>query len=172
MPFCVAVDCLRPCTPAELLAFHYTQTKTSSLLATDAQTQQGFTDERAPLKPTVPDPPRTVNEDEDEDERDDEVSEPTQITRAEMRKDFQTDATAKVLRAPLIRHTRVHWDLPMKRQNSSNDRRNKPELQKKELRRYKMSHTCSRRGIANIREMDSFKMRMTGMRKKQQEGKC
>ena len=35
---CVAVDRLRPCTPAELLAFHYTQTKSSSPLATDAQT--------------------------------------------------------------------------------------------------------------------------------------
>ena len=42
VPVCVAVDRLRPCTPAELLAFHCTQTKSSSLLATETQIQQGF----------------------------------------------------------------------------------------------------------------------------------
>ena len=46
----VAGDRLRPCTSSELLAFHFTQTKGSSPLATDAQTQQGFIDERAPLQ--------------------------------------------------------------------------------------------------------------------------
>ena len=84
------------------MAFHYTQTKSSSPLTTDVQTQQGFIDERAPLNPTVADPSRTVNEDEDEDERDDEMSEePTQITRTEKRKDFQMDETAKESQAPL-----------------------------------------------------------------------
>ena len=47
VPVCVAIDRLRPCTPAELLAFHHTQTKNPSPLAADAQTQQGFIDERA-----------------------------------------------------------------------------------------------------------------------------
>ena len=42
MPVCVVVDRLCPCTSAELLAFHHTQTKGSSPLAADAQTQQGF----------------------------------------------------------------------------------------------------------------------------------
>ena len=57
LPVCVAVDRLRPCTPAELLALLYTQTKSSSPLAADAQTQQGFIVERAPLhNPTVADP--------------------------------------------------------------------------------------------------------------------
>ena len=51
VPVCVAVDRLRTCTPAELFAFHYTQTKSSSPLATDAQIQQGFIDGRAPLNP-------------------------------------------------------------------------------------------------------------------------
>ena len=68
VPVCVAVDRLRPCTSAELLAFHHTQTKSSSPLAADAQTQQGFIDERAPLNPTAVDPSRTANEDEDEDQ--------------------------------------------------------------------------------------------------------
>ena len=35
VPVCVAVDRLRPCTSAELLAFHYTQTKSFSPLAKD-----------------------------------------------------------------------------------------------------------------------------------------
>ena len=70
VPVWVSVDRLRPCTSAELFAFHYTQTKSSSPLAADAQTQQGFIDERAPLhNPTVADPSRTADEDEDEDER-------------------------------------------------------------------------------------------------------
>ena len=42
VPVCVAVDRVRPGTPAVLLAFHYTQTKSSSPLATDTQVQQGF----------------------------------------------------------------------------------------------------------------------------------
>ena len=67
---------------AEFLAFH-TQAKSSSPLTADAQTQQGFIDERCPLNPTVSDPSRNANEDEDEDERDDEMSEPTQLTRTE-----------------------------------------------------------------------------------------
>ena len=79
MPVFVAVDRSRPCTSAELLACHHTQTTGSSPLATDAQTQQGFIDERAPIKPTV------ASECEDEDEQDDEMSE---LTRTEKRKDI------------------------------------------------------------------------------------
>ena len=42
----------------ELLTFHHTQNKNSSPLAADAQTQQGFIDERASLLvPTVVDSP-------------------------------------------------------------------------------------------------------------------
>ena len=79
MPVCIAIDRLRPGTPAEFLAFHYTQTKRSLLLAADAQTQQGFIDDRASLhNPTVADPSRTADADVDEGERDDEMSEPTQ----------------------------------------------------------------------------------------------
>ena len=77
------------------------QTKSSSPLAADAQTQQGFIDERAPINPTDPDSSRTANEDEDEDKQDDEMSEPTQRTRTEKRKEIQTDETAKELRALL-----------------------------------------------------------------------
>ena len=102
VPVCVAVHRLRPCTPAELLAFRYTQTKSFSPLATDAQIQQGFIDERASLNPATADPPRTVNEDEDEDERDDEMSEPTRTKGTQKRKEIHTDETAKALRAPFI----------------------------------------------------------------------
>ena len=83
MPVCVAVYRLRPCTPAELLAFHYTQTKSSSPLAADAQIQRGFIDERAPLNPMTVDPSRTADESEDEDEQDDEMSEPIQTKKTE-----------------------------------------------------------------------------------------
>ena len=100
VPVCVAIDRLRPCTPAELLAFfHYTQTKSSSPLAADAQTKQGFINERASLhNPTVADQSRTADEDVDEDERDDEMSEPTQMTNAEKRK---ANEAAEGLRASL-----------------------------------------------------------------------
>ena len=60
--------------------FTSTQTKSSSPLATDAQVQQGFIDERAPLNTMTVDPSRTVDKGEDEDERDDDMSEPTQTT--------------------------------------------------------------------------------------------
>ena len=83
VPVCVASDRLRPCTSAELLAFHYTQTTSSSTLATDAQVQQGFIDERASLNPATADPSRTADEGEDEDERDDEMSEQTRTKRTE-----------------------------------------------------------------------------------------
>ena len=81
------------------MAVHNTQTKSSTPLATDVQTQQGFIDERAPINPTDADSSRNANEGEDEDERDDEMSEPTQLTRTEKRKEIQTDDTAKELRA-------------------------------------------------------------------------
>ena len=93
----VAVDHLCPCTSAELLTFHCTQTRSSSPLATDAWRQQGSIDERAPIKPTATDSSRNANEEEDEDERDDEMSDSTQIARTEKRKELQTDETAKEL---------------------------------------------------------------------------
>ena len=97
LPVCVAIDRLRPWTPGDIFDVHYTQTKSSSPLAADAQTQQGFIDERASLhNPTVADASRTADEDVDEDERDDEISEPTQITKAGKRKEIQMDETAKV----------------------------------------------------------------------------
>ena len=71
VPVCVAVDRLRPCTPAELLALHHKLTKSSSPLATDAQIQQGFIDERASLNPTTADPSQAADEGENEDGRHD-----------------------------------------------------------------------------------------------------
>ena len=101
MPVSVAVDRLHPCTSEKLLAFHCTQTRGSSPLATDAQTQQGFIDERSPINPTVVDSSRNANEGEDEDEQDDELSEPTQLTKTEKRKEIQMDETANGLQAML-----------------------------------------------------------------------
>ena len=85
-----------PCMSAELLVFHQTQTKGSTTLATEVQTQQGFIDERT----SKTDPSRTVDDDQD-----DEMSEPTQTETAERRK---TDETAKELRAPLPLTTFSH----------------------------------------------------------------
>ena len=97
VPVCVAIDRLLPCTPTELLAFHYTQTKSCTPLAADTQTPQGFIDERTSLDIlTAADSSRIV-----EDEQDDETSESTQITSAENRKKTHKDESAKVLRALL-----------------------------------------------------------------------
>ena len=73
----IAIDRLRPRTTAELLVYHCMQAKGSTPLAAEAQTQRGFTEEHTPLA----EPPRTVD-----DDRDDEVSEPTQTMKAEKAK--------------------------------------------------------------------------------------
>ena len=70
----IAIDRLRLCTSAELLVFHYAQTKGSTPVATGARTQRGFTEDRMSLAK----PPRTVD-----DDRNDEMSEPTQTMNAE-----------------------------------------------------------------------------------------
>ena len=101
VPVCVAVDRLRPCTSAELLAFNYTQTKGSSLLATDAQTQQGFIDERGPINPTVADSSRNANEGEDEDGKTTRCQSQHERRKQKSGKEIQMDDTAKELRAPL-----------------------------------------------------------------------
>ena len=101
VPVCVAVVRVRPCTSPELLAFQYTQTKGSSPLTADAQTQQGFIDERAPIIPIAADTSRNANDGEDEHEQDDEMSESTQLTKTEKREEIQTDETAIELRALL-----------------------------------------------------------------------
>ena len=80
--------CLRPCPTEELLVFHCTQTKVSTPLATEAQTQRSSIEEHTPLE----EPSRTVD-----DDRDDEMSEPTQTMNAEKRK---VDGTAEELRGP------------------------------------------------------------------------
>ena len=97
MTVCVAIDRLRPCRPAGLLVFHLTQSRNSSPLAADAQTQEGSIDERAPLHiPTVVGSSRIV-----EDEQDEEMSDLTQITSAEKRNEIHTGESAKELRALL-----------------------------------------------------------------------
>ena len=73
VPVCVAVDRLRPCTPAELLAVHCRQIEGSSPLVTDIKVQQVFIDEHAPLNRTTVDQSRTADEGEYEDEQDDEM---------------------------------------------------------------------------------------------------
>ena len=68
----------------------------STPLATEAQTQRGFSEDRIPLAERS----RTVDGD-----RDDEMSEPVQTINAEKRK---VDGTAKELRAPLPITTSSH----------------------------------------------------------------
>ena len=125
----VAVDRLRPCTSTEFLAFHYTQRRSTSPLATNVQTQQGFVDERASLNPTITGSIQYVDEDDDDaDERDDEMSGTTQVTRSEKRKEIQTDTTAKELRAVLPETDPSQSSLlnPLKKpKDSSNDLRNR-----------------------------------------------
>ena len=92
VPVCVAIDRLLPCTPTELLTFHYTQNKSCTPLAAHTQTPQGFIDERASLDfLTAADSSRIV-----EDEQDDETTESTQLTSAEKRKKTHKDESAKV----------------------------------------------------------------------------
>ena len=72
------------------------------------------------------------------------------------------DETAKELRALLLVNrfvTREFIDPLTKRKKSPNDLRNKPELQRRELRRYKMSRAYSRRSNGFLQ------VRMAGMRK-------
>ena len=172
VPVCVAVDRLRPCTSAELLAFHHTQTKGSSPLAADAQTQQGFIDERAPLNPTVADSSRNATEDEDEDERDDEMSEPTQLTRSEKRREVQKDEAANELRALLL-----VTDSSLASSLGPSD-----ETQEQLERSSKPARTA-RKGVETLQDVSklflkghcehqgngSFQVRLAGMRKKQWE---
>ena len=160
VPVCVATDRLRPCTPAELVAFHQTHTKSSSPLATDAQIKQGFIDERAPLNPTVADPSRTVDEGEDEDERDDEMSEPTQTKKTAKRKEFQTGETAKELRATLLSTYSSHAGSL----KPSDKTQEQPERSSKQARTSKKGVEALQdvsylfqRGMANNRGMDFFK---------------
>ena len=85
----ISIDCLQPCTAVELSTFHYTQTEDSTSLETEARAQRGFIEGCT----TLAEPSQTVD-----DDRDDEMSEPTQTMNAEKRK---VDETAKESRAPL-----------------------------------------------------------------------
>ena len=153
LPVCVATDRLRPCTSAELLAFHFTQTKSSASLAADAHTQQGLIDERNSIDIlTAADSSRIV-----ENEQDVEMSEPRQITSAEKRK---VDETAKELRALLPRAASPH----------ASSSRSDTETQEQFATSAKQARTtktgvetlqdvpfCVKRNIVSIRGMDFFK---------------
>ena len=114
--------------------------------------QQGFIDERASLDiSTFADPSRTAD-----GEQDDEVSEPTQMTRAEKRK---ADETAKELRA----------SLPIAGSSHASSLRLDDETQEQLVRSAKQARTTktgvetlqdvsylSKKGIVNICGMDFF----------------
>ena len=85
---------------------------------------------------SVADSSRNANEGEDKDEQDDEMSEPTQLTMTEKaeRDSLESFETAKKLRAITCYRFVTHEfikTLSLKRKNSSNDLRNRPELSKK-----------------------------------------
>ena len=131
-----------------------------SPLAADAQTQQGFIDERAQLNPTVTDPSRNANEDEDEDGRDDDTSEPTQITKTEKRKEIQTDETAKELRAQLPKADLSYASSlrPSDETEEQLDRSSKQaRTAQKGVETLQDFSKISKRGIVNIKETDFFK---------------
>ena len=75
----------------------YTQTKSSTPLAADAQTQQCFIDECTSLDTREAADSSRV----DEDEQDDEMAGSTRITSAEKRKEIHMDESAKELRASM-----------------------------------------------------------------------
>ena len=133
------------------MAFHYTQTKSSTPLAADAQTQHGFIDERTPLA----DPSRTVNDDQD-----DEMSEPTQTTSAEKRK---VDETAKELRAPSSSRPadETHEQLTRSTKQARTAKKGVETLQDVSFLFQKGHCEHQRNGFLQVR--------MAGMRKKQQE---
>ena len=81
-----------PCTAVELSVFHHTQTKDSTSLATEARTQRGFIEGRT----TLAEPSRTVD-----DDRDDEMSEPTQNDECRKAKGGR-NSKRKELQAPLL----------------------------------------------------------------------
>ena len=153
LPFSVAVDRLRPRTPAELLAFHCTQTKSSTPLAADAQTQEGFIGERISLCiSTIADPSGTAN-----DERDDEMSEPTQMTSAGKRK---VDETAKELRASLPKPASSHAS-SLRLDDETQEQLTRSGKQARTtmtgVEHLKMSLFFFKKGIVSISRMDFFK---------------
>ena len=85
----------------------------------------------------------------------------TQVTRSEKRKEIHSDTTAKELRAvlPMTDPSRSSLLNPLKKpKESSNDLRNKPEQQKRESRRFKMSRICCGRDNASTRGTDFSKL--------------
>ena len=152
-----------------IVGFHYMQTKSSSPLATDTQIQQGFIDERAPLNPTAVDPSRT-----EDDERGDEMSEPSQKTRTEKRNDFQMDETSKELRAPLPFADPSHKSLL----RPSDETLEQPERSSKQARTAKkgsealqdVSYLFQKKHCKNQRN-EFLQVRMAGMRKSNKK-KC
>ena len=109
VPVCVAVDRLRPCTSADLVAFplhakpkllHLLRrtlryNKASSMIVLHSTGPTAADPSRIANEDTTADPSRTADEGEDEDDRDDEMAKPTQITRTEKRKDFPDGRNSK-----------------------------------------------------------------------------
>ena len=162
MPVCVPIDRPRPRTPAELSAFHYMQTKKSSTpLAADAQTQQGFVDERASLViPTVADPSRPAD-----DEQDSEMSELTQMTSAERRK---VDETAKELRASLPVTASSHVS-SLRRDDETQEQFTSSVKQARSTKRgvetlQDVSFSVSKKGICEYQRNGFLQVRMDGVR--------
>ena len=149
---------------AELLAFHNTQTKSSTPHAAYAQTQQGFINERTSLDiPTIAHPSRTAD-----DEQDDEMSEPTQMTSAEKRK---VDESVKKLRASLAITASSHASSlrPDDAKNSTTPSK-QARTKKTEVETLQdVSFSVSKKGIVSISRMDFFRVRMAGMRQSNKE---
>ena len=112
--------------------------KISLPLAADARTQQGFIDERSSLLiPTDVDSSRIA-----EDERGDEMSEPTQITRAEKRKEIHSDGSVKGLQA----------SLPITASSHASSLRLDDETQEKLVRLFATRARTTKKGVDTLQD--------------------
>ena len=133
-----------------------------------SDTTKRFIDERASLNPTTADPPRTADEGEDEDERGDEMSEPTQKARTEKRKTFSDGRKSK----------RVTGMLPETDLSQASSLRPSAETQEQPERSLKQVRTA-KKGVETLQDVSYLfqkghcehqrngflQLRMAGMRK-------
>ena len=111
---CVAVHCLTPCTPAELSTLHNTQTKVLHFLQLMHRYNKASS-----------------------------MNVLRSILRLSIRRGLPMKAWEQKSEKEIHRYVQlIHHNLPMKCENNSKDLSNKPEVQGRESRSYKMPHIC------------------------------
>ena len=99
--------------------------------------------------PTVADPSQTAGEDMDEDERDDEMPEPTRFTSVEKRKKIQTDENAQELRVPIVASSHASSLRPS-------------DGAQEQLVRFAKQARTTRKGVAMLQDVFFLSRRATG----------